>query len=78
MRILDRFTNYHSRYGYPLFEAFVAESWWRIEHIPSRKDREGYYVDDGWLRGAIRSYAYRQRKNWERRGFAKGTGVPGR
>jgi hypothetical protein len=33
-RIVDRFTNYRSRYGYPLRWAVAAEIAWRVEHMP--------------------------------------------
>lgn len=54
IRLLDRFTNYRTRYGYPPLDAFCAEFWWRVEH--SRF--EGLFG------------AYRRRKDWERRGAA--------
>lgn len=62
IRLLDRFTNYRTRYGYPPMEAFFAEFWWRVEH--SRFD---YPLG-----------AYRRRKDWERRGAALRIGEPGR
>lgn len=54
LRLLDRFTNYRTRYGYPPMEAFFAEMWWRLEHSP--------------LSNVLG--AYRRRKDWERRGAA--------
>ena len=58
-----RFTNYHSRYGYPRPIAYIAEVWWRLEHLP-------YRGGEGGLCGHVARYAYRQRKTWERRGAA--------
>lgn len=74
--MLDRFTNYRSRYGYPAWEAFVAEVWWRLEHI--RWSRLGEDDDEGSIWNRIRVFAYPKRKAWERRGIAKRIGAPGR
>lgn len=52
--LIDRFTNYRSRYGYPPMTALRAESWWRIEHAP--------------LGERVRSYGYARRKVAERAG----------
>lgn len=52
--IVDWFTDYRSRYGYPTRHALVAEVWWRLEHAPIIR-RLGT--------------PYRKRKAAERRGF---------
>lgn len=67
-KLVDRFTNYHSRCGYPLYEACRAEIMWRLEHTRL----------DGVLRRVTGQSAYMRRKDWERRGFKRGTGIPGR
>lgn len=46
--LVDHFTNYRSRYGYPPMAALRAEFWWRIEHAPFGE--------------RVRSYGYRRRK----------------
>jgi hypothetical protein len=60
--LLDPLPDYHTRYGYPLGVAIVAEFWWRVEHLGV------YRGGDGGLFGAIQRFGYRQRKAWERRG----------
>lgn len=47
-RLVDCFTNYRSRYGYPPVAAARAEFWWRLEHAPFGE--------------RVRSYGYRRRK----------------
>lgn len=62
--ILNWFTNYRSRYGYPPRIALIAEFWWRLEHLP-------YRGGNGGLCGYVNRYAYVQRKQWERAGAAQ-------
>lgn len=62
--MIDRVTNYRSRYGYPGWIALVAEFWWRLEHLPGYADR----VEPPMWWQRIVSFSYRQRKAWERRG----------
>jgi hypothetical protein len=56
------FTNYHSRYGYPRRIAYIAEVWWRVEHLPP------WIAFDGRPLAPLARHAYRQRKAWERKG----------
>lgn len=62
LSIVDRFTNYRSRYGYPADIAIIAEFWWRIEHVG---------LSRWWGRAtrSLRSVGYAQRKRWERIGY---------
>jgi hypothetical protein len=52
--LVDRFTNYRSRYGYPTRVALRAEFLWRLEHAPLE---------------AVRLWAYPRRKAAERKGW---------
>lgn len=60
--MIDWFTDYRRRYGYPVGVALVAEFWWRVEHAGT------YRGGNGGLFGYVQRVGYRQRKAWERKG----------
>ena len=59
--------HYHSRYGYPRWIAYIAEFWWRIEHLsgprlgyPRRKPqtREQAEAHSSIVFESLRDYAH--------------------
>lgn len=61
---------YHYVYGYAWRHALLAEIAWRVEHIPVPSDDTSEPLPRWRWLARIRSYGYRQRHKWERRGAA--------